>query len=154
MAVRVQAEDFDVGAEIRALTSGRTDVGAVVTFTGLVRGEAGGATLASMTLEHYPGMTEAELAQVEAEALQRWPLQATLVVHRYGELRPGEQIVLVVAASAHRHAAFEAAMFLMDYLKSRAPFWKKEAGPDGSGRWVDARDSDTAALARWTKPAG
>jgi molybdopterin synthase catalytic subunit len=102
-----------------------------------------------MMLEHYPGMTEAELSRVEAEALARWPLQASLIVHRIGELKPGDNIVLVITASAHRHAAFEAAEFLMDYLKSRAPFWKKETGEDGSGSWVDARESDTAALQRW-----
>jgi molybdopterin synthase catalytic subunit len=102
-----------------------------------------------MTLEHYPGMTEAELARVEEEALARWPLAASLVIHRIGELRPGDNIVLVVTASAHRDAAFEAAAFLMDYLKTRAPFWKKETGADGTGRWVEARGSDTEALARW-----
>lgn len=149
MAVRVQQEDFDVGAEIRRLTAERTDIGAIVTFTGVVRGEAKGRPIGSMTLEHYPGMTEQELARVEKEACSRWPLQASLVVHRVGELKPGDNIVLVIAASAHRHAAFEAAEFLMDYLKTRAPFWKKEAGPDGLGHWVDARDSDEAALERW-----
>lgn len=151
MAVRVQREDFDVGAEVRALTAGRHDIGGIVTFTGTVRGEAKGRPITSMTLEHYPGMTEAELARVEAEALERWPLAASLVIHRYGELRPGDNIVLVVTASAHRHAAFEAAEFLMDYLKTRAPFWKKETAADGSGGWVDARESDDAALARWGK---
>ena len=149
MSVRVQSDDFDLGREIAGLTAGRTDIGAIVTFTGLVRGKAGGKQLSSMTLEHYPGMTEAELAGVEAEAHARWPLQASLIVHRTGALLPGEQIVLVIAASLHRHAAFEAAAFLMDYLKSRAPFWKKETGLDGSGGWVDARDSDAAAMARW-----
>lgn len=152
MTVRVQAEDFDIGAEVRALSAGRTDIGAVVTFTGTMRGEAGGRQLTAMTLEHYPGMTEDELARVEREALARWPLQASLVVHRYGKLEPGDNIVLVVTASPHRHAAFEAAMFLMDYLKSRAPFWKKESGNDGEGQWVDARESDVRALDRWTKP--
>ena len=149
MAVRVQTDDFDVSAEIATVTSGRTDIGAVVTFTGTVRGEAGGRTLTSMTLEHYPGMTEAELERVEAEARERWPLQATTIVHRVGELKPGENIVLVVTASPHRHAAFEAAEFLMDFLKTRAPFWKKETGTDGKGQWVDARESDNAAAARW-----
>jgi molybdopterin synthase catalytic subunit len=147
--IRVQAEDFDLSEEVRKLASGRTDVGAIVTFIGTVRGETKGGAIRAMTLEHYPGMTEAELARVEAEANARWPLQASLVIHRYGRLLPGDNIVLVVTASAHRHAAFEAAEFLMDYLKSRAPFWKKEEGPDGSGTWVDARDSDDAALARW-----
>ena len=149
MAVRVQKEDFDVGAEIRRLTAERTDIGAVVTFTGVVRGEAKGQPISSMTLEHYPGMTERELARVEDEARSRWPLQASLIIHRIGELKPGDNIVLVITASAHRHAAFEAAAFLMDYLKTRAPFWKKETGPDGAGHWVDARESDEAALERW-----
>lgn len=149
MGVRVQREDFDVGKEIDRLTAERTDIGAVVTFTGRVRGEANGQPITSMTLEHYPGMTEQELARVEAEACERWPLQASLIIHRIGELKPGDNIVLVVTTSAHRQAAFEAAEFLMDYLKTRAPFWKKEAGPDGRGTWVDARDSDEAALERW-----
>ena len=149
MAVRVQREDFDVGAEIRKLTAGRTDIGAVVTFTGLVRGTAAGEPITAMSLEHYPGMTEAELARVEEEALRRWSLQASTVIHRYGDLAPGDNIVLVITASAHRQAAFAAAEFLMDYLKSRAPFWKKETGPDGAGHWVDARDSDETALERW-----
>jgi molybdopterin synthase catalytic subunit len=149
MAVRVQREDFDLGAEVKRLTAGRTDVGAIVTFTGTVREDDDGRPIESMTLEHYPGMTEAELERVEAEARRRWPLQASLIVHRYGELRPGDNIVLVVTASAHRHAAFEAASFLMDYLKSKAPFWKKEVLRDGSGRWVDARESDEEALQRW-----
>jgi len=149
VAVRVQAEDFDVGQETSVLTAGRTDIGAIVTFTGTVRGEAKGRRIASMTLEHYPGMTEVELERVEAEAHARWPLDASLIIHRYGELRPGDNIVLVITASRHRHAAFEAAAFLMDYLKSRAPFWKKETAPDGTGHWVDAREADETALARW-----
>ena len=151
MSIRVQTEDFNIGTEIAGLTGGRTDIGAVVTFTGTVRGTAGESPITSMTLEHYPGMTEAELARVEAEANDRWPLSASLIVHRIGELHPGNNIVLVVTASAHRHAAFEAAEFLMDYLKSRAPFWKKEARPDGTSEWVDARETDTAALQRWQK---
>lgn len=149
MSVRVQADDFDAALEVRALTRGRTDIGAVVTFTGLVRGEHEGAKLSSMTLEHYPGMTETELARIEAEARSRFELSDCLVVHRVGELRPGDNIVLVVTASPHREAAFAAASFLMDYLKTRAPFWKKEADASGSGRWVDARESDGAALERW-----
>jgi molybdopterin synthase catalytic subunit len=153
MAVRVQSDDFDVGAELKALTSGRTDIGAVVTFTGTVRGNTPDHPIASMTLEHYPGMTEAELERVEAEAAARWPLAASLIVHRHGTLAPGDNIVLVITASAHRQAAFEAAAFLMDYLKSRAPFWKKEEGPDGEGRWVDARESDADAIARWQRPS-
>jgi molybdopterin synthase catalytic subunit len=152
MTVRVQSERFDQSAEIAALTGGRTDIGAIVTFTGTVRGEAHGKPLASMTLEHYPGMTEAELARVETEAHARWPLQASLIVHRVGTLLPGEGIVLVVAASPHRQAAFDAANFLMDYLKTRAPFWKKETALDGSGGWVDARESDDAAVTRWGLP--
>ncbi len=149
MAVRVQREPFDVGVEVARLTAGRADIGAVVTFSGLVRNESDGRAVSSIALEHYPGMTEAELARVEAEANTRWPLQASLVVHRYGLLQPGEGIVLVVTASQHRQAAFAAAEFLMDYLKTSAPFWKKETGPEGSGRWVDARDSDTESLDRW-----
>lgn len=152
MAVRVQSGDFDVGAEAKALTAGRTDIGAVVTFTGTVRGNTPDHQVSSMTLEHYPGMTEAELERVEAEAVSRWPLAASLIIHRYGTLQPGDNIVLVITASAHRQAAFEAAEFLMDYLKSRAPFWKKEEGPGGQGRWVDARESDADAVARWQRP--
>jgi len=151
MSVTVQAEDFDVGQEIAAMTANRTDIGAIVTFTGTVRGEAKGRTIVSMTLEHYPGMTEAELERVEADAHARWPLDATRIIHRYGELKPGNNIVLVIAASRHRQAAFEAAHYLMDYLKSRAPFWKKETAADGTGHWVDARETDEAALARWSQ---
>ncbi len=149
MTVRVQDDDFDVGAEVRRVTVGREDIGAVVTFTGTVRGEVKGRKLKSMRLEHYPGMTEAELARVEAEAQARWPLDASLIIHRHGELKPGDNIVLVVTASRHRHAAYEANAFLMDYLKSRAPFWKKETFVDGSGQWVDARETDAEAMARW-----
>ncbi|ABS63887.1 molybdopterin biosynthesis MoaE protein [Parvibaculum lavamentivorans DS-1] len=143
--IRIQTEDFDIGAEIAALTEGRTDIGAVVTFSGLVR-ETGG--IASMELEHYPGMTEKKLARIESEATARWPLQATLIIHRVGKLLPGDNIVLVVAASAHRQAAFDAASFLMDYLKTRAPFWKREQTGDKS-HWVDARESDGTAAAKW-----
>ena len=149
MSVSVQAADFDVGAEIKALANGRTDIGAVVTFTGLVRDMAGGEKIADMELEHYPGMTEKALANIEAEANERWHLQATRIVHRFGKLTPGAQIVLVATASPHRGDAFEAAEFIMDFLKSRAPFWKKEGTPDG-GRWVDARDADEEALNRWS----
>jgi molybdopterin synthase catalytic subunit len=149
MAVRVQREAFDVGAEVARLTAGRADIGAVVTFSGLVRDENEGRHVTSIALEHYPGMTEEELARVEGEASARWPLQASLVIHRYGRLEPGEGIVLVVTASQHRQAAFAAAEFLMDYLKTSAPFWKKESGADGGGRWVEARGSDDAALERW-----
>jgi molybdopterin synthase catalytic subunit len=146
VSVRVEREDFDIGAEVARLTAGLTDIGAVVTFTGTVRGDGG---LAAMTLEHYPGMTEDELARVEAEAGARWPLLASLIVHRVGTLEPGDNIVLVVTASAHRQAAFDAASFLMDYLKTRAPFWKKEVRVDGREHWVEASASDTAALQRW-----
>jgi molybdopterin synthase catalytic subunit len=149
VSVRVQHEDFDIGAEVDRLVAGRTDIGAVVTFTGVVRDANGGGALAAMTLEHYPGMTEEELARVEADAAARWPLLASLIVHRVGQLRPGDNIVLVVTASPHRQAAFEAAQFLMDYLKTRAPFWKKELRPDGSERWVEARAGDDAAAGRW-----
>lgn len=148
MAIRVQQEDFDIGAEITALTADRADVGAVATFTGLVRDQGG--QVAEMALEHYPGMTEQALAGIEAEAHQRWPLLATTIIHRYGPLKPQDRIVLVIAASAHRQAAFDAAQFMMDYLKTKAPFWKREAGADGSAEWVDARDSDDAATMRWS----
>jgi len=150
-AIRVQREDFDVAAEIAALTRGRADIGAVVTFSGLCRDEEG--ALAALELEHYPGMAEAEIGRIAAEATQRWPLQGLTVIHRHGKIAPGENIVLVVAASAHRHAAFEAANFLMDYLKSRAPFWKKEHRADGSdGGWVEAKEADDEAAGRWEKP--
>jgi molybdopterin synthase catalytic subunit len=152
VSVRVQRDDFEIGAEVTRLTAGRTDIGAIVTFTGTVRAENGGSAVGGMTLEHYPGMTEQELARVEGEAAKRWPLQASLIVHRVGQLHPGDNIVLVVTASAHREAAFDAAAFLMDYLKTRAPFWKKELRLDGSEHWVDARDIDDRAAKRWTKP--
>ena len=148
MSVAVQIKDFDISREVAALTAGRTDIGAIVTFTGTVRGTSDGAALSSMTLEHYPGMTEAELARVEAEAHARWPLQGSRIVHRIGELKPGDNIVLVVTASAHRHAAFEAAAFLMDYLKTRAPFWKKEHAVGAEG-WVEAAAADERAAERW-----
>jgi molybdopterin synthase catalytic subunit len=151
MAVRVQQDDFDIGVEVKRLTAGNTDIGAIVTFTGTVRGVAGGAPIASMTLEHYPGMTEEELARVETEALARWPLAASLIIHRFGMLKPGDNIVLVVTASPHRQAAFESAAFMMDFLKSRATFWKKEADATGAGAWVDARDTDLDAMDRWSK---
>lgn len=145
--IRVQTEDFDIGTEVKKLTEGRTDIGAVVTFSGQVRNTDDGS-LASLELEHYPGMTEKELARIEAEANERWPLQASLVIHRVGKLAPGDNIVLVVTASAHRQAAFEAASFLMDYLKTRAPFWKNE-DKGGETNWVDARESDGVAAAKW-----
>lgn len=148
MAVRVQNEDFDLAAEVAALTAGETDVGAIVTFTGRVRSDEG--KLAAMTLEHYPGMTESELTRIEAEAHARWPLQASLIVHRVGKLVPGDNIVLVVTASAHRQAAFEAAGFLMDYLKTLAPFWKKEVSAGGESVWVEAHERDETAAKRWS----
>ena len=148
MAVKVQADDFDVGAEIDGLTRGRPSIGGVASFIGLVRDIAGGETIRSMTLEHYPGMTERMLADIEAEAHRRWPLDASLIIHRYGHLQPGDRIVLVVAASAHRQAAFDACQFLMDWLKTEAPFWKKEETPTDT-RWVEARASDDAAADRW-----
>ena len=150
-AIRIQREDFDVAAEIAGLTGGRTDIGAVVTFSGLCRDEQG--ALSALELEHYPGMAEAEIGRIAAEAVERWPLQGLTVIHRHGKIRPGENIVLVVAASSHRQAAFEAANFLMDYLKSRAPFWKKEHLADGSeGGWVEAKEADDHAADRWKKP--
>ncbi|MEL6679428.1 MAG: molybdopterin synthase catalytic subunit MoaE [Pseudomonadota bacterium] len=148
MSVSVQTADFDVGAELAALRHGRSDIGALVSFTGLVRDMAGGERISGMELEHYPGMTERALSDIVEEAQARWPLQAARVIHRHGPLAPGDQIVLVATASPHRAAAFEAAEFIMDYLKTRAPFWKKE-GFERGGRWVDAREADTAAEARW-----
>ena len=144
--IRVQTHDFDIGKEIEALKQGRTDIGAIVTFTGTVRDADG--TVTAMTLEHYPGMTEKELERIEAQAHTRWPLQASLVVHRTGRLTAGDNIVLVITASAHREAAFEAARFLMDYLKTSAPFWKRESGPSGD-KWVEAKRQDDAASMRW-----
>jgi len=150
VAIRVQREDFDVGAEIAALTAGRTDIGGVASFLGLVRDMAGGQRIGAMTLEHYPGMTEKMLGEIEAEARARWPLDETLIVHRYGRLEPGDRIVLVVTASAHRKAALESCEFLIDWLKTRAPFWKLEESGAGA-EWVAARDSDDEAAARWEK---
>jgi molybdopterin synthase catalytic subunit len=148
--VRVQAENFDAAAEIARLAAGRADIGAVVSFTGLCRDEDG--TLAALELEHYPGMAEAEIGRIAAEAVSRWPLAGLTVIHRHGLLKPGENIVLVVAASAHRRAAFEAADFLMDYLKTQAPFWKKEHLLSGeTSSWVDAKADDDDALQRWTE---
>lgn len=153
MAVRVQREDFDIGAELAALTDGNTAIGGLASFVGLVRDIAGDAPIHAMTLEHYPGMTEHQLDAIEAEARRRWPLDACLIVHRYGRLEPGDRIVLVAAASAHRDAAFEACRFLMDWLKTKAPFWKLEETPEGE-RWVDAKSSDDAAAARWVVEPG
>jgi molybdopterin synthase catalytic subunit len=148
--IRVQREDFDPGAEIAALARGRTGIGGLVTFLGLVRERAGdeGERIAAMELEHYPGMTEKALAEIEQEALRRWPLDASLIIHRYGRLEPGERIVLVATASAHRKAAFEACEFLVDWLKTKAPFWKLEETDQGP-RWVAAEASDDDAARRW-----
>ncbi|MFZ5833848.1 MAG: molybdenum cofactor biosynthesis protein MoaE [Pseudomonadota bacterium] len=148
--IRVQRENFDLSAEIAALTRGKTGIGGVVSFIGLVRDVSDGAPVAAMTLEHYPGMTEKQLAAIELDACARWPLSASLIIHRYGRLDPGEQIMAVVTASAHRQAAFEAAEFLVDWLKTKAPFWKLES--DGNAEnWVAARESDDAAAERWEK---
>jgi molybdopterin synthase catalytic subunit len=151
MTVRLQTEDFDAAAEAAALHRDRTDVGAIVTFTGVCRGTEAGEPIAAITLEHYPEMAQAEIAGHVAEAERRWPLLGVTVVHRYGRIEPGENIVLVVAAATHRQDAFAAAEFLMDYLKTRAPFWKREERP-GGGAWVEAKESDEEAAARWTPP--
>jgi molybdopterin synthase catalytic subunit len=148
MAVRVQEADFDVGAEMAALSDGRTDVGGVASFVGLVRDVASGSAVTAMTLEHYPGMTERQLEEIEAEARSRWPLLEVRIVHRIGRLEPGDRIMFCGAASAHRGAALEACAFLMDWLKTKAPFWKKEETPSGE-RWVEARSEDDEAASRW-----
>jgi molybdopterin synthase catalytic subunit len=150
VTIRIQKDDFDVAHEIAALSQGRTDIGAVVTFSGICRGAEGGDDIAALTLEHYPGMAEAEIKRHANEALSRWPLQGLTVIHRFGRITPGQNIVLVVTASQHRQAAFEAAEFLMDYLKTSAPFWKQEESAKGKG-WVEASVQDDAAAARWTK---
>jgi molybdopterin synthase catalytic subunit len=150
MTVRLQRENFDAAAEAAALTRGRTDVGAVVTFTGICRGAESGAPIAALTLEHYPGMAEGEIARHVEEAQVRWPLLGVTVIHRYGRIEPGENIVLVVTASSHREAAFAAAEFLMDYLKTRAPFWKQVETAQGTS-WIDAKGTDDAAAERWRK---
>src|ERR1700730_10938569 len=149
--IRIQQADFDIAHEIAVLTKGRTDVGAVVSFSGICRGSENGEPIAALTLEHYPGMAEAEIKRHADEALARWPLTGLTVVHRVGRITPGENIVLVLAASQHRQAAFQAAEFLMDYLKANAPFWKREEGLKGSN-WIEARGHDDAAAERWTKP--
>ncbi len=149
--IKVQQQPFDAGHAAAALSFGRTDIGALVSFVGLCRDEAGALT--ALELEHYPGMAEAELARIAEEAESRFPLLGLTVIHRFGKIAPGEPIVLVIAASAHRGAAFAAAEFIMDFLKSRAPFWKKAHRADGSaGDWVEAKDADAQALARWTAP--
>jgi molybdopterin synthase catalytic subunit len=150
--IRIQQADFDIAQEIAALTTGRTDIGAVVTFSGICRGSDSGqgdATTA-LTLEHYPGMAEAEIARHADEAIARWPLTGLTIIHRVGRIVPGENIMVVLTASAHRQAAFQAAEFLMDYLKAHAPFWKREETAEGSG-WIEAKSHDDAAAARWTK---
>ena len=146
MSVRVQSTPFDMGAEVDAFTAASKGAGAVVTFSGLVRDEAG--TLTSMEIEHYPGMTEKALEKIRGEAVARWSLTGAMIIHRYGPMEPGDQIMMVATAARHRGDAFSAAEFLMDYLKSRAPFWKKEFGRDGEA-WVAAKDEDEAALNRW-----
>ena len=153
--IRVQEADFDIGAELAQLTDGRRDIGGVACFVGLVRDmlrqpETGEETITAMTLEHYPGMTEKRLAEIEAEAQTRWPLQASLIIHRVGRLLPGERIVLVATASSHRQAALESCQFLIDWLKTHAPFWKLEETSSGA-HWVAARESDDQAAERWRR---
>ena len=148
--IRIQEADFDVAQEIAGLSRGRTDVGAVVSFTGICRGTEGSEPIAALTLEHYPGMAEAEIKRHAEEAMARWPLQGLTIIHRVGRIAPGENIVLVVTASSHRQAAFQAAEFLMDYLKTSAPFWKQEESARGTS-WIEAQRHDHAAAARWTK---
>lgn len=148
--IRIQQADFDVAQEIANLSRGRSDVGAVVSFTGICRGSEGSEPIAALTLEHYPGMAEAEIKRHADEAIARWPLQGLTIIHRYGRITPGENIVLVVTASSHRQAAFHAAEFLMDYLKTSAPFWKQEESARGRS-WIEAQSHDDAAAARWTK---
>jgi molybdopterin synthase catalytic subunit len=149
--IRLQSEPFDAAAEAERMTRGRSDIGALVTFTGLCRADENGEPIAALTLEHYPGMAEAEIARHVEEAASRWPLLGAAVIHRYGRIAPGEPIVLVMAASSHRQAAFAAAEFLMDYLKTRAPFWKQVEKPAGAN-WVEANASDDAAADRWSPP--
>lgn len=148
--IRIQQADFDIAREISALSNGRSDVGAIVSFSGICRGSEDGAPIAALTLEHYPGMAEAEIARHVDTALSRWPLSGVSVIHRVGRIVPGENIVLVLAASQHRQAAFQAAEFLMDYLKANAPFWKRVESTTGAN-WVEARHHDDDAAARWIK---
>ncbi|MDP6787102.1 MAG: molybdenum cofactor biosynthesis protein MoaE [Rhodospirillales bacterium] len=148
--IKVQREDFDTGAELARLSAGNFAVGGVAAFVGVVRDMAEGEALTAMELEHYPGMTEKALADIEAEAKRRWPLEASLIIHRHGTLEPGDRIVLVATASAHRQAAFEACQFLVDWLKTKAPFWKREETAAGH-RWVNARAADDSQAARWEK---
>ena len=151
MTVRLQREAFDAAAEVAAVTRGRTDIGAVVTFTGICRGDENGKSIAALTLEHYPGMAEAEIARHIEDARSRWALLGVTTIHRYGRIEPGEDIVLVVTASSHRQNAFAAAEFLMDFLKTRAPFWKRIEQPGGAA-WVQAKTADVSAADRWTGP--
>ena len=148
--IRVQAEDFDVGAELEALSRGHRNVGAVASFVGLVREISEDENVSAMVLEHYPGMTERQLAKIEAEARSRWPLDEVLIIHRHGRLEPGDRIVLCAATSAHRQAALEACAFLIDWLKTEAPFWKLEDTEDGE-RWVQSREGDGERAARWRR---
>ena len=148
--IKVQQEDFDIGAELAQLTDGNTKVGGLASFVGLVRDLAGQDTVSAMTLEHYPGMTEKRLAEIEAEARARWPLESVLIIHRYGKLEPGDRIVLVATTSAHRQAALESCAFLIDWLKTKAPFWKLEQGARGAA-WVEAKDSDDRASEKWKR---
>ena len=148
--IKVQAEDFDVGAEIGRMTDGNTDIGGLASFVGLVRDYAGDESISAMTLEHYPGMTEKQLAKLEAEARERWALKDVLIIHRYGRMEPGERIVLVATAAAHREAALESCAFLIDWLKTRAPFWKLEERESGAA-WVASRDEDMVAAERWIR---
>ena len=150
VTVSIQDADFDIAREIAALTADRTDIGAVVTFSGICRGSEGGETIAALTLEHYPEMAKAEIMRHAETAMSRWPLTGLTVIHRVGRIRPGENIVLVLTASKHREAAFQAAEFLMDYLKASAPFWKSEESDAGTS-WVEAQHRDDDAAARWTK---
>jgi len=153
VTVRLQREPFDAAVEAAKLARGRRDIGALVTFTGVCRGSEDGEPIAALTLEHYPGMAESEIGRHVAEANKRWPLLGVTVVHRYGRIEPGENIVLVVTASSHRQAAFAAAEFLMDYLKTHAPFWKQVDKADGKS-WVDAKAIDDTAAERWSAPRG
>ncbi len=148
--IRVQAEDFDLGAELQAMRKGRHSIGGIASFVGLVRDISGQDAISAMTLEHYPDMTERQLEKIEAEARERWPLDEILIIHRFGRLDPGDQIVLCAAASAHRQAAFEACMFLVDWLKTQAPFWKLEDTESGA-QWVESRATDDAAATRWRR---
>ena len=148
--IRVQTEDFDIGAEISRMTAGNAEIGGLASFVGLVRDYAGDEKISSMTLEHYPGMTEKQLAKLEAEARERWELQGVLIVHRYGTLNPGDRIVLVVTASAHREASLESCQFLIDWLKTKAPFWKLEDRESGA-QWVESRNEDSVSADKWVR---